>query len=336
MADNFAKRRAVCRCDYLHLVTLLTAIFLLLGGVSVFTGVHPKKDTRHKGLIVAFTYIGIAALSVLVTYMVQKGIISVVFVQGQGPTALRQAVLGIMMIMSTISGLLLVSVYFFSRAKILYWYSLAMFLFTTAAIAYIFAKSVGTPIAWLGRSGLYFAGIYLLMAVTSASRELRVRGRIAGNGIANLFRHHLESLVEERTMQLSRAKEELEAAHAKLEVTVEDRTAALRTVRAQNELLQTVQLAQAQFISRRSSEELFQDLLHNLLVLTKSEFGFIGEVLYTDDGRMYLRDHAITDISGMTSLVKFIRNSQTNMDWTFTISGTWMGHNPDGRTCDFE
>ena len=44
----------------LNLFFLLAAIFHLLGGVSGFIGVHPKKDSRHKELIVAFSYVGIA------------------------------------------------------------------------------------------------------------------------------------------------------------------------------------------------------------------------------------------------------------------------------------
>jgi nitrate/nitrite-specific signal transduction histidine kinase len=89
----------------------------------------------------------------------------------------------------------------------------------------------------------------------------------------------------------------LKEAHDKLVVSVEERTTALHTVRAQNEVLQAVQRSQTQFISEKSSKEFFGSLLHDLLTLTNSEFGFIGEVLYSEDGRMYLRDRAITDVS---------------------------------------
>jgi len=100
----------------------------------------------------------------------------------------------------------------------------------------------------------------------------------------------LEIRVHDRTMALTKARDELE-------LRMEERTAALQTVRAQNQLLMSVQRAQGQFITDKDPVRLFNELLHDLLVLTDSEFGFIGEILYTDDGRMYLRDRAITDIS---------------------------------------
>ena len=221
-----------------NLSFLLSAIFHLFGGVSAFAGRHQEKDARHKGLIVAFTYIGIVVLMAMLTFVTLKGLIPVFFVQGQGPTYLRQVVLGSAVVLFTLSGLLLLSVYFFSRTSMLYWYSLALFLIATGLLCYMANTLFGGPIAWLGRSSHYLAGIYLLVAVISASRELRVRGESPETGIANFFRHHLESLVEERTLQLSRAKEELQAAHneleranAELEDRVFDRTAELKNAR---------------------------------------------------------------------------------------------------------
>ncbi len=97
------------------------------------------------------------------------------------------------------------------------------------------AKSVGSPIAWLGRTTMYLSGVYLFIAVTSAARDLRLKGESLETGVANFFRHHLQSLVEERTRELSLAKEELQIAHnqleranSELETRVEKRTAELR------------------------------------------------------------------------------------------------------------
>ncbi|MGB6064130.1 MAG: PAS domain S-box protein [Desulfomonilaceae bacterium] len=288
----------------LNLSFLLSATFHLLGGALAFAGVNWKKYTWPKELIVASTYIGIAVLITIVAVVTLKGFIPAFFVKGAGPTALRQVVVGTAAIFFGISGLLLMVMYLFSRTKMFYWYSLALFLITTAMVCYLFAKFPGDPIAWLGRVSTYFSGVYLLVAVVSASRDLHVRGESLESGIANLFRHHLEALVEERTLQLSSAKEELQAAHNELEdanselqATLEERTSALRTVEAQFELLRAVERSQTQFITDESPKELFNSLLHNLLALTKSDFGYINELLYAEDGRRYLRCHAITDIS---------------------------------------
>ncbi|MBI5252622.1 MAG: GAF domain-containing protein [Desulfomonile tiedjei] len=117
---------------------------------------------------------------------------------------------------------------------------------------------------------------------------------------------------------------DLKKARDELELRMDERTVALKTVRTQNELLQAVRRAQTEFISDTNVEKLFEDLLHDLLVLTNSEFGFIGEVLRTDDGRIYLRDRAITDISWDADSRQMYRKFEDDkgLDF-FNIQGLW-------------
>nr|WP_081617254.1 PAS domain S-box protein [Thioalkalivibrio sulfidiphilus] len=55
--------------------------------------------------------------------------------------------------------------------------------------------------------------------------------------------------------------------------------------------------AQASFISEPDQREAFDTLLGDILALTHSEYGFIGEVLHTPGGEPYLKTHAITNIA---------------------------------------
>ncbi len=77
-----------------------------------------------------------------------------------------------------------------------------------------------------------------------------------------------------------------------------------------NELLRIVSVAQSEFIMATQPGILFDGVLENLLELTHSEYGFIGEVLYTANGvpymeeaymkirgKPYLKTHAITNIA---------------------------------------
>jgi len=64
-----------------------------------------------------------------------------------------------------------------------------------------------------------------------------------------------------------------------------------------NALLRTVNRAQSRFIEGTERHELFGSLLESILKLTDSEYGFIGEVLYTDENRPYLRTQSITNIA---------------------------------------
>lgn len=64
-----------------------------------------------------------------------------------------------------------------------------------------------------------------------------------------------------------------------------------------NELLQTVNETQVSFLFDEDFKESLDDLLVKILSLTGSQFGFMGEVLYEEDGRPYLRSHTITNIA---------------------------------------
>ena len=192
-----------------NLSALSSAMFHFLGAVIAFIGVDSLRDTQHKKLNVRLTYLGIAILLALLTIGTLKGLVPVFFVQGEGPTVWRQTVLGTAIALFIVSGLLFAGLYLLSRAKVLYWYLLALFLIATGLICVLFQKSVGSPIGWLGRGSQYLGGIYLLVAVVSAWRELHIKGLTIQGGIADLFRHRLAMLVEERTFQLRQANEQL-------------------------------------------------------------------------------------------------------------------------------
>jgi PAS domain S-box-containing protein len=76
-------------------------------------------------------------------------------------------------------------------------------------------------------------------------------------------------------------------------VTVQDIT----TRKQQEALLDTIYQAQSQFIGTTNPSEMFENLLINLLSLTQSEYGFLGEILSTPEGQPYLKTQAITNIA---------------------------------------
>ncbi len=62
-------------------------------------------------------------------------------------------------------------------------------------------------------------------------------------------------------------------------------------------ILQAVTRLQNRFIREPHSRQRFQEALDELLQLTNSEYGFVGEVLHNPEGQPFLRTHAVTDIS---------------------------------------
>ncbi|MBM4053742.1 MAG: response regulator [Planctomycetes bacterium] len=64
-----------------------------------------------------------------------------------------------------------------------------------------------------------------------------------------------------------------------------------------NLLLNAISQSQSKFINEDSKKEVFDEMLQNLLELTGSEYGFIGEVLYEENGTPCLKILAITNTS---------------------------------------
>jgi PAS domain S-box-containing protein len=84
----------------------------------------------------------------------------------------------------------------------------------------------------------------------------------------------------------------------------------LETVQT-NRLLDTIRQAQSQFITAGNRLAIFEGLLTGLLELSDSEYGFIGEVLFRDDGGAELQD-TFLKIRGVPYLKA---HSITNIAW---------------------
>jgi PAS domain S-box-containing protein len=70
-----------------------------------------------------------------------------------------------------------------------------------------------------------------------------------------------------------------------------------RALRKVQQLGEVIARAQSQFIREADRRRAFDGLLADILALTESEYGFVGEVLYSDEGAPYLKTYAITNIA---------------------------------------
>ena len=75
------------------------------------------------------------------------------------------------------------------------------------------------------------------------------------------------------------------------------RAAAEAMLARQHRLLQAISRAQGMFIASLGPRAAFEALLEELMALTQSGFGMVGQVQRANDGHAYLRVHAMTDIS---------------------------------------
>ena len=69
------------------------------------------------------------------------------------------------------------------------------------------------------------------------------------------------------------------------------------TLQQQQQINELIARAQSQFIRETHRRKAFDGLLSDMLSLTESEYGFIGEVLHTTKGKPYLKTYAISNIA---------------------------------------
>lgn len=93
----------------------------------------------------------------------------------------------------------------------------------------------------------------------------------------------------------------------------------------QHRMLDAVRQAQAAYIEADDKRQAFEGLLKAFLSVTDSAYGFVGEVLYDQQGQPYLKTHAITDISwDETSRRMFAEQMESGME--FHNLETLFGH----------
>ena len=76
------------------------------------------------------------------------------------------------------------------------------------------------------------------------------------------------------------------------------------------DLLDCIASVQRQFFQSERPNVVFGLLLETLLELTESEYGFIGEIKYEDDGTMFLHAHAFTNIAWNQATLKVYEDNR--------------------------
>jgi PAS domain S-box-containing protein len=156
---------------------LIGAVFHFAAAFILLAGISPEVGSERKEFWLVLSYVGLIIFIGLFTMGSLRGIIPPFFVQGVGPTALRQWVLGSADLLFAFSFLIFMGSYLKNREVFLYWYSLALALTSISLTAFFIESAVGSPIGWAGRFSQYLGGIYFLVAVIKAIRSAQVRRR---------------------------------------------------------------------------------------------------------------------------------------------------------------
>lgn len=106
---------------------------------------------------------------------------------------------------------------------------------------------------------------------------------------------------------------------------VTDSRLAAQKLERQHRMLEAVRAAQTDYIEADDKRKAFEGLLQAFLSVTGSEYGFVGEVLYGDDGKPYLRTSAITNIA-WDEASRLMYESQAASGMAFRNPHTLFGH----------
>jgi PAS domain S-box-containing protein len=170
----------------------VAAAFFLLAGVS------PEIDARRRSAWLILGYGGCGLFMAVLTTVYFRGLLPPFFVQGVGPTTLRQQVLGTADLLFLLSLFVFFGSYLRTREAFLYWYACALALTCISLSAFFVERSVGGAVGWVGRVSQYVGGAYFLVALLTAARTAR-RG---GTSLDNVLTRSLSG-AEERFRALA-------------------------------------------------------------------------------------------------------------------------------------
>ncbi len=112
--------------------------------------------------------LGLIALVVLIAF---ERMTPLFFVQGLGPTPMRQAIMGSGTGLFAMAAVILRVVRRRSPSVFLYWYSLSLGLIACGMFGVLIIRTVGSPLGWAGRTAQYAGCVYMLVAAVTAVRE---------------------------------------------------------------------------------------------------------------------------------------------------------------------
>ena len=167
---------------------LLASAFFMAGAITNVMDAPLATDPVNQRRYLASGYLGVLAVVLLTALAAVRDITPPFFVQGVGPTLLRQLIVMIAIFLFVISSSSMMVRFADKRMRFLYWCSLALALLAVGFGGIFLQPAVGSPMGWIGRIAQYLAGIYFIIAVVSAKREAITQGIAVDDVITDIFR----------------------------------------------------------------------------------------------------------------------------------------------------
>jgi PAS domain S-box-containing protein len=164
----------------------VSSVFILTGAVISTYG---PMLWRGVGSIwkVTVAYSGILVFVALFSLAVMQGLVPLFFIQGVGPTVLRQVILENTVVFLAIASVLVMFTYLKGRSDFFFWYSVSLALISIGLLAVLIPSSVGSLVGWGGRSAQYLGFVFALYAVLITRRAAIAKGFPLEEALANFF-----------------------------------------------------------------------------------------------------------------------------------------------------
>ena len=178
---------------------LIGAILIGIAAIFSIQEQHRYRLTHHRALYLGFSYLAVLIFMSLFAIAAYEGMVPLFFVQGTGPTVLRQFVLGTATVLFAASSVIFIRIYVRAASDFTFWFSLSMTLITVGLCAVFLQKNIGSPLNWVGRAAQYLGCVYLLIGVIAAYCVSNVKRIPLGNEFARSFNYieaNYQTLVE--------------------------------------------------------------------------------------------------------------------------------------------
>ncbi|MCW3994674.1 MAG: ATP-binding protein [Candidatus Bathyarchaeota archaeon] len=149
-----------------------SSILVLASAITTMAAKSYEGDNDRKKILAAI-YLFCLFLVVAISLAAVNGL-TPVFLTPAGPTSIRLVILVVSIVLYIESASMFGMRYWRSKSFVVYWFSLALGLFSTALIAAVFVMRLGDVANWVSRLALYLSGVYLLIALLS--RESKKEG----------------------------------------------------------------------------------------------------------------------------------------------------------------
>jgi PAS domain S-box-containing protein len=141
------------------------SLFHIAGAGRVAGQAHLERPRPLRVVQVVVPYLAVLVLGLALVVAIRSDLLPTLFVQGTGPTLLRQAMLGVSVVFFGGSVFLFYDSYLHSHSELAYWYALALALVTLGLFTDSLISAVWSAAYWLGYAAQYLGGIYLLIAI---------------------------------------------------------------------------------------------------------------------------------------------------------------------------